>query len=160
MPRMENQDFPCMSFLIPYLFYCDKSIIIEEMPSLMHKNDFLNNTRVIGGKFDISKWYRPIEYAFEIIDDKVPLIIKRGDPLYYIRFITDKDVNLIQTYEYENNYVQKFSSNCVNIKNFIKGNTLQKNYSIVSDYLESIKKKIFPKKSKCPFHFFKKDKDE
>jgi hypothetical protein len=161
-PRMENEDFPALSIMFPYLFFSNESLNIEQFHPFMHNSDLLNNVRVISGKFDISKWIRPIDYAFEIIDESKPIIIKRGDPLYYIRFSTEKNINFIRIYPHDDifKYVKKASRNCVMIKQFIYGNTLEKNYKIVSDFINSIKNKIFLKKSKCPFSFLNKDKHE
>jgi hypothetical protein len=162
IPRMQNEDFPALSIMFPYLFFSDESVNIEQFHPFMHNNDLLNNIRVVSGKFDISKWCRPLDYAFEIIDENKPIIIKRGDPLYYIRFSTEKNINFIRVYSHDDifKYIKDATTNCSFIKSFSPGNTMGKNYQIVSDFINSIKKKIFPKKSKCPFSFLNKDKNE
>jgi hypothetical protein len=160
--RFENLDFPVLSLEFPHVFYSDESINIEQTAADMHNNEFLNNITVINGKFDISKWIRPINFAFEIIDENKPLIIKKGDPLYYIKFLTEKKINFIQFYDYDDitKYISPVISDCLSLKLFSSGNTMEKNYKLASHRIESFKKKIFPKKSKCPFKFFSRNKDE
>ena len=160
--QTDETNFNLLSLSFYYLFYSDESVIMEQMTSSMHKTEFLNNIRLISGKFDISKWFRPVEFAFEIIDDTKPLILKRGDPLYYVRFLTEKDVNLIRCYTNDDNWkiLNQIISACNTVKKYVKGNTMHKNYELASNYIKSVKKKLFPKKSKCPFNFLNKDKDE
>ena len=151
----ENSLFSMISLEYSYLFYSEKSVMIEMIPAglHLHESEHLKNTMLIQGTFDISKWYRGIGYAFEIIDDNIPVKIKRGDPVFYVRFLTDEKINIV--YEHENKYVDNLSSACVNIKKFTKNNTMKTNYEIASHMIRSLRNKIF-KKSKCPFGFLHK----
>jgi len=157
-----NNNFPMISLLYAYLFYSSESVILEQMSPSMHKNEFLNNTRLICGKFNIGKWIRPLDYAFEIIDDTKPLVIKRGDPLYYIRFLTDKDVNFVKVLHSDDLYknLMQAVQSSTRVKQYVPGNTLEKNYQIAENYIKTINQRFFKKKSKCPFNFLNKDKDE
>ena len=49
------------------------------------------------GWFNLSSWCRPISLGVRLVDDKKPIIIKRGDPLYKIRFM--KEGNFNKTFE-------------------------------------------------------------
>lgn len=151
----QNSLFSMISLEYSYLFYSEKSVMIELIPAGLHfhESEHLKNTMLIQGTFDISKWYRGIGYAFEIIDDNIPINIKRGDPVFYVRFLTNEKVNIV--YEHENNYVDHLSSACAGFKNFTMNNTMIKNYEIASYMIKKLKSKIF-KKSKCPFAFLHK----
>jgi hypothetical protein len=67
-----------------YLFVADEPTRIEVYPPFLHKE--VENTRFINGTFDIQKWQRPVDFSFEVLDDTKPVKVKRGDPLFYIKF--------------------------------------------------------------------------
>lgn len=126
-----------------YMFYSNESVMIEVIPPTWHKNSFQNNINVIGATFDISKWYRPLEFAFEIIDDTQPIVIKRGDPLYYVRFNTLEKVKLVKQETSEK--IEELSVMCTGLKTFIPNNSMRKNYSLMHKLINKFKSK------KCPF---------
>ena len=128
-----------------YTFYSKESVMIEVIPPTWHKNSFQNNINLITATFDISKWVRPLEFAFEVIDDTKPLVIKRGDPLYYIRFNTLDKVKLIKqepTKELEN-----LISMCLSVKAYSPKHSMEKNYSFMKKMIDKLKPK------RCPFRW-------
>jgi len=126
-----------------YMFYSDESVMLEVVPPVWHKNKFQNNINICGAAFNISKWYRPLDFAFEIIDDSQPIVIKRGDPLYYVRFSTTDKVKLIKQETSEK--VENLSRMCTGIKNYMPGNSMHKNYSLMQKIIDKFKPK------RCPF---------
>ena len=126
-----------------YMFYSDKSVMLEVVPPVWHKNKFQNNVNIIGATFDISKWYRPLEFAFEIIDDTQPIVIKRGDPLYYVRFSTVDKVKLVK--QETTKKIEALSAMCTQLKNYIPNNSMSKNYSLMHKIIDKFKPK------RCPF---------
>lgn len=126
-----------------YMFYSDKSVMIEVIPPVWHKNKLQNNINVIGATFDISKWYRPLEFAFEIIDDTQPIVIKRGDPLYYVKFNTLDKVKLDR--QESTKKIEELIIMCTQLKDYIPNNSMRKNYSLMHKLIDKFKPK------KCPF---------
>lgn len=52
-----------------------------------HPMTSLNNNLVaVPGWFNLSNWTRSTSFAFTIVDEKKPVTIKRGDPIYRIAF--------------------------------------------------------------------------
>lgn len=153
-----NSKYSMLSIQFYYTFISNESVILEQLAPSMHKTKTLNNINIIQGMYDISKWIRPVELAIEIIDDTKPIVIKRGDPLYYVRFVTDKNVTLTRIVDFNKDINQVIKS-CAAFKKFVPGNTLEKNYEIAASYINLIKDKLFNKKSKCPFGFLRR-KDE
>ena len=133
-------------------FFSDESVTVELLPPFMHKTEVNNNVNVIVGAFDISKWVRPVEWAVEMIDDTKPLKLKRGDPLYYVRFVTKDKINLIK--EVDNEQIFKVSNACVTLKKYIPNKGLNYLYETASPYISAFKLKFF-KQSKCPFSFLR-----
>lgn len=151
----ENSLFSMMSIEYGFTFYSSHSLVIEQIPAMlhMHEAEFLKNIMLIQGTFDIAKWYRPVNYAFEIIDDNKPINIKRGDPLFYIRFLTKEKINFI--YDFDNVYADKVTASCLSVKRLFPTLKMEDNYNIAKNIIEIFKNKIF-KKSKCPFGFLHK----
>ena len=149
----ENSTFSMMSYGISYLFYSKQSVEMEICQPHMsaHISPTIRNMSVVCGKFDISKWIRPTDFAFEIIDDTQILEFRRGDPLFYVRFNTDDKVNLIRS-EINDDILNLIKSQ-ISIKKYFPGNSLKSNYDMAKSWIEFNKSKLFNKK--CPFSFKK-----
>lgn len=153
LPRFDDSSkTTLLTMMTCYLFFTDTSTVIESLPAHMHSTELLKNTIVIPGTFDISKWYRPVDFSVEWIDESKPLVFKRGDPLFYVKFKTDEKVNLIRT-EYTDDLVNAVES-CTTLKTIVSNNSLEENYKSAGSFLELFKSKFF-KKSKCPFGFLR-----
>jgi len=91
-PRFINnyteKDYALCSLLVSYMFVADEPVWIEVYPPFLHGE--VKNTRLINGTFDIYNWQRPVDFSFEILNDKKPIKIKEGQPLYYIKFVSKK----------------------------------------------------------------------
>jgi hypothetical protein len=44
------------------------------------------------GKYDIGKWFRPLEFPFVLRDEFDTFTVKEQEVLYYIRFHTDRPI--------------------------------------------------------------------
>jgi len=82
------KDKALCSLLVSYMFFADEPVWIEVYPPFLHGE--VKNTRFINGTFDIYNWHRPVDFTFEILNDKKPIKIKEGQPLFYIKFISNK----------------------------------------------------------------------
>jgi len=85
---VENGRYFASLNIAPFVFYSEKSIEMQLLPAFFEEPSQL---RVICGKFNIGKWKRPLEYAFEMKNPIQTIVIKRGDPLFYLQFITEND---------------------------------------------------------------------
>jgi hypothetical protein len=106
-----------------------------------HPNTILNNNLIaIGGWWNMSRWNRPTSFAFDIIDQTKPVVIKRGDPVQQVCFYTNNFDDTIKL-------VKQTPSNDLIKKVF-------KNIGVKKYLPEHSSKLIFSKqKSKCPFSF-------
>jgi hypothetical protein len=57
--------------------------------------DRKNDIRVIGGVFNIHRWVRPVQASFEQRHKNLTVTIKRGDPLFYVRFTTGDPADIV-----------------------------------------------------------------
>jgi hypothetical protein len=147
----EDDDF-LMSFSIHYIFIADKDCELEMAQASMHKSDFINKTSLVCGAFNINKWYRPVELAFEIKDSSAPIRIKRGDPLAYVRFKPKDGGKVGLQFKELPEETKEAVSACLYVKeanNQVPLNTL---YEIA----KRVRNKLWFNKKKCPFNWISK----
>lgn len=76
--------------------WSEAPLMVEQLPPLFLPGEVAAKCETVCGSFDISSWFRPLQPAFRFrmreVADTVE--IKRGDPLYLIRFATDKKIVL------------------------------------------------------------------
>jgi hypothetical protein len=106
------------------VFITDRPTMMQVLPAFMHRNDFTEKTTIIPGEYDISKWTRPIETVFEIRSNKEKIIIKKGDAISYIKFISDNVVKLEQINTPWDNIIE-----CHNIVNSNRFRPLNERYA-------------------------------
>ena len=149
---------PLLSLIPSYLMYSTDDVVIELHELYFPKPN--KNFNLVPGSFNIGKWIRPLDWTFEIIDPSKPVIIKQGDPLVQVRFIT-KDgskVNFERVNEDED--ILSMYRACVTVKHFKPKLSLESAYKLGESFIGWFHKKHHPpqNKSKCPFKkIFKKD---
>lgn len=92
-----RDDFGMFSISLYINLWCEESVKVEQIPiNFMRSTPVSDKLETMVGGFDISKWYRPLQpaYRFKNITPEESVCIKRGDPLYLIRLVTDKKVKL------------------------------------------------------------------
>ena len=122
----------------------DKNIWISILP---HPLTSLNNNFYhCGAWFNLSNWPRIINLGAIVIDENKPVVIKRGDPLYNIKFHTQNQndtFNLIRS-----EIDQKKFDKSISKSQFVLNKRHSKDYYYYDGLFES------KKESKCPFRFF------
>jgi len=115
--QIKETDPFLMSLNIQYLFIADKDCVVEQIPAMFH--DISTKLRLISGTFNIHKWFRPTDFAFEFINENEPIVIKRGDPLFYVKFKTPKDEKIVLKQKHFDESVFNNVKSCTNLKNAI-----------------------------------------
>lgn len=118
--------------MTPYVFFSKKRVRIQQLPAFMEPEGFLRNVRPVVGIFDISKWFRPLSFGFEVADTSVPIIIKRGDPLFYVKFHADNDAKVVLTNKPLTADVRELVESCVSVKRMLPSRSLRANYDIAA----------------------------
>jgi len=78
-----------------YIFFSEESLEMEILSPFMHKNTFCKNGYIYPGVFNINGWFRPVNASLQFYDNTDKTIVSlKGDPLMYIRFLTDEPVKL------------------------------------------------------------------
>jgi len=135
---------------VGYYFMTDEnSLLIEQLQPIILENQFYNDKRMIQGTFDIGKWVRPLDWAFHPNKGVTKIELKRGDPLYCVRFMSTNKVNL-ERVDF-NKDISNVGKATTLVKHTLGRFTLKENYEMAKYYVSSFKKKLFKSKLKCPF---------
>lgn len=79
-------DRPTIQLSLPYCFIADELVYLTQLSPFMHyRPDPLPGT-IFGGRFPISVWPRPLIWAFEWHEPQKDLVLRRGEPLFYVQF--------------------------------------------------------------------------
>ena len=139
-----NSPYPIFSLRLSRLLFTpqnsEKDIYIEQIEPIFEW-DRASDIRVIEGNFNISKWTRPLECAFEQRNKVVTVKLKRGQPMYYARFSTDdpEDVIVLNRIEITPE-INKDIANCADVKSFCPVQKLKDLYQLRTNFINSFKK--------------------
>ena len=77
---------PVLQMLMSYIFVSDDPVYINQLPPFLHYGPNYRPGVQINGRFPIDIWPRALMWAFEWHDITKDLILKRGEPLFYVTF--------------------------------------------------------------------------
>jgi hypothetical protein len=88
VPQKEwrKKDRPVIQIITPYLFLADEPIYMTQLPAFNHYQPNPLPGVLVGGRFPIDVWPRHLMWAMEWHDTSRELILKRGEPWFYVRF--------------------------------------------------------------------------
>jgi len=93
------KDRPTIQVSLPYLFITDEPVYMTQLDAFMHYTKTPLPGTIFGGRFAIRNWPRPLMWALEWHDTSQDLILKRGDPWFYVQFETlpqDRTVSMVE----------------------------------------------------------------
>jgi hypothetical protein len=136
-----------------YTMYSDEDVMAEAIPMFLHKTPHLDNVRLIPGTYNIGKWIRPLDFSGELLDSTLPLVIKRGDPLFCVRFVTPNNEKVELERVMYSGKLEQVAKACATTKHMVPKQPLNKLYEMAEPLMQLLG---FQKKSKCPFKWGKK----
>lgn len=85
-------NYPIIQILSKQFFSSDKPCNVSIIPPIfhLHENDAWKHIRWSSGIIDIHNWHRPVNFAFEWIDISKTISFKKGDPIAYVVFNSEK----------------------------------------------------------------------
>ena len=92
---------PILQMVTPYVFLSDDPVYVNQFPPFLHYNKHRWPGVQICGRFPIDVWPRVHMWALEWHDMSADLILKRGEPLFYVRFETTNPSSLVRLVEAE-----------------------------------------------------------
>ena len=102
-PQAEWRDpmRPILQLVTPYVFVSDDPVYVNQFPPFLHYPKNAWPGVQICGRFPIDVWPRVHMWALEWHDLSKDLILKRGEPLFYVRFETKDPSSLVRLVEAE-----------------------------------------------------------
>jgi hypothetical protein len=94
--KVRDHNHQTFTLDIPYNFICEEPLEMEFTAARYHINDFTNKTMMIEGEVDIGKYYRSTDCAFHIRHNKDRIELYKDDPLFYVKFKSNRDINFIR----------------------------------------------------------------
>ncbi|MEL7462942.1 MAG: hypothetical protein AAFN79_02680 [Pseudomonadota bacterium] len=94
-------DRPTLQVSLPYLFVADEPVWMSQVDAFMDYRATPLPGTIFGGRFPIHLWPRPLMWAFEWREPEKDLILKRGDPWFYVTFETENPDRALQVVEAE-----------------------------------------------------------
>jgi hypothetical protein len=87
-PRHEwrHPQRPVLQMLTPYVFVSDDPVYVNQYPPILHYAGDARPGIQISGRFPIDIWPRALMWAFEWHDTTKDLVLRRGEPLFSVRF--------------------------------------------------------------------------
>jgi hypothetical protein len=92
-------DRPTIQLVLPYCFIADEVVYMTQLASFAHYRPVPLPGTIFGGRFPINVWPRPIMWAFEWHEPEKDIILKRGEPLFYVQFEGDGPDRPVQMVE-------------------------------------------------------------
>ena len=152
-PADANVLFSLNQFL---LFITDDDMEIETLPSYYHQSEFVDKTMLVSGRFNIKNWIRNVEIASLVKnstpDNKEPIFInvKRGDPLFYIRFHPKDNSTVKLEQEFDFDKIEKYTKYSW-VTTMVKRTNPHTKLPVLYEMFSRFRPKRFFKK--CPFGF-------
>jgi len=115
-----DEKYPILQLALPYVFFANERTFINQL----EPNRFTSkkNWSLIQGRFDISSWQRPINWAIEWTDLKSDLFIKKGDPLCQIIFESDNPLRKVDLKYFEKDeYLDNAITRTVGVTHKLRG---------------------------------------
>ncbi len=102
-PRAEwrHPERPVLQLRLPYIFLADEPVYMAQLPPFQHFRADPLPGLTLSGRFPIHVWPRPLTWAFEWHAPEAPLILRRGEPLFYVQFETEPASRPVQLVEAE-----------------------------------------------------------
>lgn len=104
----ESPERPTLQLMLPYLFISDESVYVEQTPAFLSPSSANWPLLLYPGRFPIDVWPRQLNFSFQWTDSSRDILIERGQPLFYVRFLAeqrDRKIRLVEaerTRELEN----------------------------------------------------------
>jgi hypothetical protein len=92
---------PTVQLKLPYVFVADEPVYMTQLDAFAHYRKLPLPGTIFGGRFPISVWPRPLMWAFEWHEPEKDLVVRRGDPLFYVQFEGEGPERPIQVVEAE-----------------------------------------------------------
>lgn len=88
------KDFVNVEYNMGWLFFASEPVLAEFTAPFFPSASPVPGALLSAGSFDIGSWFRPYNLDYHLPIEETNFSIKEGDPLFYLRILTDKKVNM------------------------------------------------------------------
>jgi len=92
---------PLIQVITPLLFVADEPVWLTQLPPFYARPNPAWPGLMLGGRFPVHIWPRELVWAFEWHDTNSDLVIRRGDPWFYVSFETEDPSGRVRLFEGE-----------------------------------------------------------
>jgi hypothetical protein len=94
VPNLKN----CIliSYSLPFLLYSEEDITMTLTSPYFSNSPHLMYGSIVPGKFNISKWFRPLNLEFNLWPGIDEFKIKKEEDIAYVHFDTEKEIELVR----------------------------------------------------------------
>jgi hypothetical protein len=100
-----------MVVLMQWIFFAEEPLVADFTAPYFHKPNYLKYGSIIPGEMDIGLWFRPYNAEIMTWDNSGEIVFLENEPLMYVKFNTEKKINLIKFNM--NNNLRKYAEACV-----------------------------------------------
>ena len=120
---------PLIQMIAPYVFVADDPCYLVQSPPYLHYFPTPRPGVQIGGRFPVHVWPRPLSWGFEWHDYTKPLVLKRGEPWFYVHFETENPAAKVRLVEQEmTDELEEYVTSIVDVSNYVN-----RTYSLFAD---------------------------
>lgn len=80
------------SYNVRYMFFAETDLNVSMIHPYFFDSDFSSKTMLVSGKFNVGKWFRPLDCAFIIKKGVDNLILEEDTPFAYVDFDTEEEI--------------------------------------------------------------------
>jgi len=116
-----HPDRPTIQLAVPYTFVADEPVYMVQLAPFLHYSQQPIPGTIFGGRFPIDIWVRTVSWAMEWHDIEKPLILRRGEPLFYCQFESTRPQQPVKLIEAElTPELQAYHNDLVGVVQYVK----------------------------------------
>jgi hypothetical protein len=118
-----------INYVHPVVFFSEEESMVATLtPPYFERVSSYQSGTIVPGRFDVAKWFRPMNMEFQLWPGVEALNIPMGEAICYVHFDTDKKVVLRRFVT--NHEIEKLIGSFVNVSPFRKFAKLSERYKI------------------------------
>lgn len=115
VPRNQTMSVgPNIEFSYRLHMFAEEPVEIMLTSPYLQKVEYMKYGFLTSGQFDIGQWFRTLNVEIQLYSNEGELHFKRGEPIFYVNFLTDKKINF-KRFELTSE-IDSYSRKCINAK--------------------------------------------
>lgn len=129
-PTLLNHNL--INYIHPVVFFSEEESLVATLtPPYFEQVSSYQSGTIVPGRFDVAKWFRPMNMEFQLWPGVNTLTIPMGEAICYVHFDTEKKIVLKRFVT--NNEIEKLIGSFVNVSPFRKFAKLSERYRIFEE---------------------------